>query len=143
MKINPLFGQMSETVELVDKAAQAGDRWLFIAALVLLLSFAGIVIKWLVKSLEAKDALHSNERKALSDSVADIIRKSDAELEKAREQARIDRKEDRQEYLNSIHILNAEIRELAANIAAITQVLTSHDRDTRIETQWLGVPGPT
>ncbi len=56
--------------EIVDKAAAQNDRWLFLAALVLLLIFVAVVIKWLVdhisqkdKAIVEKESRHDAERK--------------------------------------------------------------------------------
>ncbi len=73
--------------EFVDKAAAQNDRWLFLAALVILLFFVGVVIRWLVAHITEKDisivekeARHDAERKearseflkALNDQRADF-----------------------------------------------------------------------
>jgi len=44
---------------IVDHASNANDRWLFIATLLILLGFAAMVIRWLVKRLEQQSVAHS------------------------------------------------------------------------------------
>ena len=44
---------------IVDHAAGANDRWLFIATLLILLGFAGMVIRWLVRRLEQQTQAHA------------------------------------------------------------------------------------
>lgn len=47
------FGQTPPiTAEQIDVIAAKSDRWLFIAALVLLLGFGALVVKWLLTQLD-------------------------------------------------------------------------------------------
>lgn len=61
-----ILAQFAETTraatELVDKASVASDRWLFLAALLVIIGGGALIIRWLVVSLETKDAAHVTER---------------------------------------------------------------------------------
>lgn len=97
-------------IEVADKAAKASDRWLFLACLIALLCFAAIVIYWLVKYIDRKEAQHLEERKTW--------------------ETRMDTKE--KSYLDSINVLNKEIEQVSQEIQANTTVLRQHDNDMRI-----------
>lgn len=54
-----LLAQIEAGLSVVDKAAAASDRWLFLLALAIII-FGGVaVIRYLVNSLERKDTAHA------------------------------------------------------------------------------------
>jgi len=53
------LAQLETGLSVVDKAAAASDRWLFLAALAIIIAGGVAVIRYLVNSLEKKDAAHS------------------------------------------------------------------------------------
>jgi hypothetical protein len=55
-----VVAQIETGLSVVDKAAAASDRWLFLAALAIIIAGGVAVIRYLVNSLEKKDAAHSN-----------------------------------------------------------------------------------
>ncbi|MGC3956625.1 MAG: hypothetical protein QM813_01215 [Verrucomicrobiota bacterium] len=65
----------TEFVKAVDHAAAMNDRWLFLAAFVLLLLGCGVVIYWLVKQLQTVIADHKELREAHHTALAQIIEK--------------------------------------------------------------------
>lgn len=65
----------NEIVKTVDHAAAMNDRWLFLAAFVLLLLGCGVVIYWLVKQLQTVIADHKELREAHHSALAQIIEK--------------------------------------------------------------------
>lgn len=65
----------SEIIRAVDHAAAMNDRWLFLAAFLLLLLGGGIVIYWLVRQLQSVLADHKELREAHHDALAQIIAK--------------------------------------------------------------------
>jgi len=65
----------TEIVQAVDHAAAMNDRWLFLAAFVLLLLGCGLVIYWLVKQLQTVIADHKELREAHHNALAQIIEK--------------------------------------------------------------------
>ena len=65
----------TEFVKAVDHAAGMNDRWLFLAAFVLLLLGCGVVIYWLVKQLQTVIADHKELREAHHGALAQIIEK--------------------------------------------------------------------
>ena len=65
----------TEIVQAVDHAAAMNDRWLFLAAFVLLLLGCGMVIYWLVKQLQTVIADHKELREAHHNALAQIIEK--------------------------------------------------------------------
>jgi type VI protein secretion system component VasK len=52
----------SDFLKAVDHAAGMNDRWLFLAAFCLLLVLCGVVIRWLVRQLQAVIADHKQLR---------------------------------------------------------------------------------
>src|SRR6476620_10995979 len=58
----------------VDHAARSSDRWLFLAAFLLLLTFCAVVIWWLVKQLQGVIADHKALREAHHGALAEIIK---------------------------------------------------------------------
>lgn len=50
--INAQAQTLTVSPEQIDQLATKSDRWLFIAALVLLLGFGGMVMKWLIAQLD-------------------------------------------------------------------------------------------
>src|SRR3989442_5422230 len=52
----------SEFLKAVDHAATMNDRWLFLAAFGMLLVLCGVIIRWLVKHLQAVIADHKTLR---------------------------------------------------------------------------------
>jgi cobalamin biosynthesis protein CbiD len=119
-----MLAQTAETIkgviEGVDKASMAGDRWLFIAALVLLLGFAGLVIKWLVGTIEVKDKAHSEERKIM-----------DAEIKQERTESRAQRKEDQAIFIAEFRTISNDLKMLTKAQEKNTEVLIEHDKEMR------------
>lgn len=66
---------VNEFVRAVDHAAGMNDRWLFLAAFVLLLLGCGVVIYWLVKQLQTVIADHKELREAHHTALSQIIEK--------------------------------------------------------------------
>ena len=65
----------NEFLKAVDHAAGMNDRWLFLAAFLLLLVGGGIVIYWLVSQLQSVLADHKELREAHHQALAQIIEK--------------------------------------------------------------------
>ena len=65
----------SEFLKAVDHASGMNDRWLFLAAFVLLLLGCGVVIYWLVRQLQIVIADHKELREAHHSALAQIIEK--------------------------------------------------------------------
>jgi len=65
----------SEFLKAVDHAAGMNDRWLFLAAFVLLLLGCGAVIYWLVKQLQLVLRDHRHLREVHHDALSQIIEK--------------------------------------------------------------------
>ena len=63
----------SELLRVVDHAAGMNDRWLFLAAFILLLLGCGIVIFWLVRQLQAIIADHKSLREEHHAALTQII----------------------------------------------------------------------
>ena len=63
----------TEFLRVVDHAAAMNDRWLFLAALCLLLLGCGVVIYWLVNQLQAVLAGHKAARDAHQVALTQII----------------------------------------------------------------------
>lgn len=53
-----MLAQVETVVDIVDKASSASDRWLFLASLVVIILGGTACIRWLVSSLQKKDAEH-------------------------------------------------------------------------------------
>ena len=54
-----MLAQAEIAVDIVDKAARASDRWLFLAAITIIIIGGTIVIRWLVSNIEKKDTAHA------------------------------------------------------------------------------------
>ncbi len=94
---------IDSAAKLVDRAAMQNDRWLFLAALVILLAFVAFVIRWLVSHIQEKD-------------------RTIAEKERLTE---LSRSEARVEFLNALAAQRADFRaELQAERAAVVSSLT-------------------
>jgi hypothetical protein len=65
----------NDFIKAVDHAAGMNDRWLFLAAFILLLLGCGVVIYWLVKQLQSVIADHRQLREAHHDALTQIIDK--------------------------------------------------------------------
>ena len=65
----------SEFLKAVDHASGMNDRWLFLAAFVLLLLGCGVVIYWLVRQLQIVIADHRQLRESHHIALAQIIEK--------------------------------------------------------------------
>ena len=65
----------NEFINAVDHAAGMNDRWLFLAAFVLLLAGCCLVVFWLVRQLQAVIADHKELREAHHSALAQIIEK--------------------------------------------------------------------
>jgi len=65
----------SEFLNAVDHAAGMNDRWLFLAAFVLLLLGCAAVVFWLVRQLQYVLTDHKELREAHHDTLAQIIEK--------------------------------------------------------------------
>ena len=63
----------TDFLRAVDHAAGMNDRWLFLAAFILLLLGCGVVIYWLVKRLQAVIADHERSRNEHHAALAQII----------------------------------------------------------------------
>lgn len=55
--------QIVAAKQIVDQAASASDRWLFLASLILIIGGGVFIIKWLVRQLESQRAAHAEESK--------------------------------------------------------------------------------
>lgn len=60
-----MLAQVETAVDIVNKASSATDRWLFLAALAIIIIGGSMVIRWLVASLDKKDASHNKEMQEL------------------------------------------------------------------------------
>lgn len=63
----------SEFLRAVDHAAAMNDRWLFLAAFLLLIAGCGLVIFWLVKQLQSLISDHRESRESHHNALAQII----------------------------------------------------------------------
>jgi hypothetical protein len=125
-----MLAQIETAMKAIDKATAATDRWLFLAALVIIMAGGSIVIRWLVLGWAQKDRAHDEaaagmrtahltERAgflaALSDQRADFR----AELSKERHECAQER------------ILDREARHATANalnqIGLTLALLSDHD----------------
>ncbi len=60
-----MFAQIETAIHAIDKASGATDRWLFLAALGIIILGGTAVIRWLVAGLERKDATHQEEMQGM------------------------------------------------------------------------------
>ena len=64
----------TEFLKAVDHAASMNDRWLFLAAFLLLLVLCGAVIYWLVKQLQAVIVDHKASQEAHQSALAEMVK---------------------------------------------------------------------
>jgi predicted PurR-regulated permease PerM len=64
----------AEFLNAVDHAAGMSDRWLFLAAFLLLLLLCGAAIYWLVRQLQAVISDHKSSWEAHQTALSDIIK---------------------------------------------------------------------
>lgn len=105
---------------MIDRAAEASNRWLFLASLVVIMVGGATVIRWLVKALNDKDVKAALERDALH-----------AEIRNERAECRAQRKEDQTQFLLTLTEKSAVLREHTKSIEALTAVITKHDTEMR------------
>lgn len=72
---------MNEVVPIIDKAANAGDRWLFIALLVIGLFAIWVVFKYFTKRCELLDSKVDETNKYVRDKLATIVVESTSTIE--------------------------------------------------------------
>ncbi len=53
-----MLAQVETVIDVVDRASHADDRWLFLAALAIIIIGGSLCIRWLVSSLQKKDVEH-------------------------------------------------------------------------------------
>ncbi len=63
-----MIAQIETAIHAIDKASGATDRWLFLAALGIIIIGGTAVIRWLVASLDRKDAAHNMEMQGMRES---------------------------------------------------------------------------
>jgi hypothetical protein len=73
-KMTNLNMNTGDFLSAVDHAARSSDRWLFLAAFLLLLTFCAVVIWWLVKQLQGVIADHNAQREAYHGALSDMIK---------------------------------------------------------------------
>src|SRR5947207_15342978 len=64
----------AQFLNAVDHAAGMNDRWLFLAAFLLLLVLCGAVIYWLVKQLQAVIVDHKASQEAHQSALSDMVK---------------------------------------------------------------------
>ena len=64
----------TDFLKAVDHAAGMNDRWLFLAALLLLLVFCGATIYWLVRQLQTVIAESKASQEAHHNALADMVK---------------------------------------------------------------------
>ncbi len=115
-----ILAQLTEIVPMIDRASEASNRWLFLAAIVVLMLGGALVIRWLVNALEKKDVNAALEREVLH-----------GEIKNERLESRAARKEDQTQYLSSLAAKDAALTQHTKAIEALTAVVTKHDIDMR------------
>lgn len=123
--------QLETALNVVDKAAQQNDRWLFLGLLVAVLIGFVLITKYLVNSIAIKDAAHAAERVALAIEVKSERETARADNKAEREIAKAERKTDQVEFFRMLTELEGEIKKQSDAIASNTEILRRHDADMR------------
>jgi len=117
----PLFAQLETGLQVVDKAAAASDRWLFLAALAIIISGAVLAIRYLVASMEKKDVTH-----------ASVLERIAAEHSRERSEWRAAQLEAKAQFLEALRQQRVDFREELAverttsvKLAEVASALTS------------------
>ncbi len=114
------LAQITELVPMIDRASEASNRWLFLAAIVVMMIGGSLVIRWLVNALQKKDTDAASEREKLH-----------GEIKSERAECRAQRKEDQTEFLVALAGKDATLQAHTKAIEALTGVVTKHDTDMR------------
>ena len=115
-----MIAQITELVPMVDRAAEASNRWLFLASIVVLMVGGAIVIRWLVSAIAKKDLDAATERNELH-----------GEIKAERAECRAQRKEDQTQFLVALASKDATLSAHTKAIEALADVVTKHDIDMR------------
>lgn len=128
-----ILAQLTEATSFVDHAASSSDRWLFLAALALIISFGALAIRWLVTSLETKDKGYALERENKDKAHGLEREKLIAEIRAEHLECRAARKEDQNAFLHALELKEEGLRANTKAIEALASVITRHDTDVRTE----------
>lgn len=138
-----LLAQLETVLKTVDKAEGASDRWLFLAALAIIIVGGVLCINWLVKSLERKDKEHSDKTLVMVNAHATERREWALVLQQSKDQfiasLEAQRKDFREEMSAERHAYAAEralehgTRHASANALNNLSTATQDLRETIVE----------
>lgn len=135
-----MIAQVETAIEIVDKASSASDRWLFLGALAIIMVGGTACIRWLVSSLQKKDAeyalaaiavkqTHETERadwRALMQaSKAEFI----GAISEQRDAFRAELSQERTQCAQERSLDRAARHEMANALQSISNVLMKYDLD--------------
>lgn len=105
-----LVAQATEVISAVDKLSNQNDRYLFIASQVVIILGGAAIIRWLVNSLERKDAAHAEATKALHAEMKEERESFSTKFEAARAESRAIRESDKADFLRSLQSLTEALK---------------------------------
>lgn len=122
------LAQTDEAIRLVDSASKQSDRWLFLAALVMLGLVLGLVVKWLVAHIERKDAAITEKDKWF-----------EQKLDKKEEAAKVEREAAHTQFLATLAAKDVAFAQIAKELSALTEATEKNtkilvDHDNRMTT---------
>ncbi len=105
------LAQLDTGITIVDKAAAASDRWLFLAALAIIIGGGVVCITWLVRSLEKKDSAHAATAQKLSEEHAAAFQRLNAEHAKERAEWKTAEVESKSAFTEALRLQRVDFRE--------------------------------
>lgn len=105
------LAQVEEAIKAIDKASTASDRWLFLAAIALIMIGSGMAVRYLVRVLEKKDEKYDDlatkiyaEHAKLTAEVTVALRENTAMIE-AVEKRRMEQREEFTDIIKANNVL--------------------------------------
>ena len=121
-----VVAQLETGLAVVDKAAAASDRWLFLAAIALIIAGGVAVIRYLVNSLEKKDAAHSAAWTSQNNEHAQERIEWKLGLEHAKAGFLNALKEQRDEFRAELSLERAATSKMAQTVESLARQLAGH-----------------
>ena len=121
-----LFAQIDTVLTAVDKASAASDRWLFLAALAIIIAGGVAVIRYLVNSLEKKDAAHSAAWASQNNEHAKERNEWKLCLEQSKAGFLNALKEQRDEFRAELSLERAATSKMAQTVESLARQLAGH-----------------
>ena len=121
-----MLAQIDTVLSAVDKASASSDRWLFLLALALIILGGVAVIRYLVASLERKDAAHASAWATQSAEHSKERIEWKLSLEEAKAGFLTALKEQRDEFRAELSLERAATSKMAQTLESLARQLAGH-----------------